>query len=258
MKAPVFATLVVLTLLMISPASALAGWHLMAPPCAPTRTVTLNDGSKTLEPVLCEPVDTGVGIRRLASLSKWKSLGTLDSVDACDNLMTALITQTSEAYLEALRRDGNLNPTTITLYRTYDQTASARCVPNNDTIGWHLLVPPRSPFNEKASFLRGLKVLTDSPLSEWGEATVLDSKEACEIVKAVRLSIQKSIYTKSSEHYIQVLEDQAAAKARGDEKWLSDHGPAIKFQRWTTESDQASVRALEAARCIATDDPRLR
>jgi hypothetical protein len=134
----------------------------------------------------------------------------------------------------------------------------ARCVPSNDTRDWHLLVPSRTPFNEKASFLRGLKVLTDSPLSKWGEAAVLESKEACEIVKAVRLSTQKSIYMGSSEHYIQVLEEQAAAKARGDEKWLSDHGPAIKFQRWTTESDQASVRALEAARCIATDDPRLK
>src|SRR5262245_18095478 len=75
MTAAVFVTLAVLILPMISPESALAGWHLMAPPCVPTRTVTLNDGSKTLEPVTCEPVDTGVGIRRLASLSKWKSLG---------------------------------------------------------------------------------------------------------------------------------------------------------------------------------------
>jgi hypothetical protein len=94
----------------------------------------------------------------------------------------------------------------------------ARCVPSNDTIGWQLLVPPRSRFNENASFLQGLKVLTDSPLSKWGEAAVLDSKEACEITKTVRLSTQKSIYMKSSEHYIQVLENQAAAKARGDEK----------------------------------------
>src|SRR5438132_1392163 len=106
MKAAAFATLAVLMLLMVLPASALAGWHLMAPSCAPTHTVTLNDGSKTLEPVGCDPADTGVGIRRLASLSKWKSLGTLESVEACDNLMTALIKQTNEAYLEALQRDG--------------------------------------------------------------------------------------------------------------------------------------------------------
>ena len=258
MKAAVFATLVLLMLLMVLPASALAGWSLMAPPCAPTHTVTLNDGSKTVEPVGCDPVDTGVGIRRLASLSEWKSLGTLDSVEACDNLMVALIKQTNEAYFEALQRDGILNPTTRTLYRTYDQMSYARCVPSNDTIGWHLLVPPRSPFNEKASFLQGLKVLTDAPLSKWGQVAVLELKDACEIIKAFRLSTQNSIYTKSSEHYIQVLEDQAAAKARGDEKWLSDHGPAIKMQRWITETDQAGVRALEAARCIATDDPRLK
>lgn len=258
MKTAVFGTLAALMLLIALPASASAGWHLMAPPCTPARTVTLNDGSKTLEPVGCEPVDTGGGIRRLASLSKWKSLGTVDSVDACDNLKTALINQTSEAYSEALQRDGILNPTSRTLYRTYDQTSYARCVPSNDTRGWHLLVPPRSAFNEKASFLQGLKVLTDSPLSKWGEAAVLDSKEACEGVKAVRFRIEKSIYTKSSEHYIQVLEEQADAKARGDEKWLFDHGPAIKMQRYITESNQAGVRALEAARCIASDDPRLK
>ncbi len=117
-------------------------------------------------------------------------------------------------------------------------------------------MPPRSPFNEKASFLKGFKVLTDAPLSGWGEVAVLELKEACEITRALRLSVGKSIYTKSSEHYIQLLEDQAAAKARGDEKWLSDHGPAIKFHRYITENDQAGVRALE--RCIATDDPRLK
>jgi hypothetical protein len=258
MKAPVFATLVVLMPSMVSPASALAGWHLMAPPCAPAHTVTLNDGSKTLQPIGCEPVDTGGGIRRLASLSTWKSLGTLDSVEACDSLMTALIKQTGEAYSEAEQRDGILNPTARTLYRTYDQMSYARCIPSNDTRGWHLLVPPRSPYNENASFPQGLKVLTDAPLSKWGEAAVLDSKEVCEIIKTVRLSSQKSIYSGSSEHYIRLLEDQAAAKARGDDKWLSDHGPAIKFQRYITESDRARIRAFEAARCIATDDPRLK
>src|SRR5712691_636907 len=138
MKAAVFATLAVLMLLMVLSASALAGWHLMAPSCAPARTVTLNDGSKTLEPVGCDPVDAGGGIRRLASLSKWKSLGTLESVDACDNLMAALMKQTNEAYFEAFQRDGILNPTTRTLYRTYDQMSYARCVPSNDTRGWHL------------------------------------------------------------------------------------------------------------------------
>jgi len=258
MKRAFLVTLAVLMLSMVLPASAFAGWHLMAPPCTPARTVTLNDGSKTLQPVGCEPVDTGGGIRRLASLSKWKSLGALESVEACDNLMNALVLQTGEAYYEAEKRDGILNPTARTLYRTYDQMSYARCVPSNDIRGWHLLLPPRTPYDEKASFLQGVTVLTDSPLSKWGEAAVLDSKEACEVVKAVRLSTQKSIYTKSSEHYIQVLENQAAAKARGDEKWLSDHGPAIKSVRWTTESNQASVRALEAAWCVATDDPRLK
>jgi hypothetical protein len=111
MKAAVFGTFAVLILLMVLPASAFAEWHLMAPPCAPTKTVTLNDGSKTLVPVGCEPADTSAGLRRVASLSKWKSFGTLESVDACDKLMVALITQTNEAYLESFRRDGNLNPT---------------------------------------------------------------------------------------------------------------------------------------------------
>jgi len=258
MRAAIFATLAVLILFMVSPAAAFAGrWYLMAPPCAPTRTVLLNNGSKTLEPVICDPLDKGVGVRSLASLSRWKSFGSLDSVDACDNLKLALIRQTSDAYSEALQRDGILDPTTKTLYRAYDQVSYARCVPSNDTIGWYLLVPPRSAFNEKASFLQGFKVLTDSPLSKWGEVAVLDLKEACEIVRSARLSGEKVTYTKSSEHYIQLLEDQAAAKARGDKRWLFDNGPAAKMQRYITETHQADVRALEAARCIASDDPRL-
>src|SRR5262245_3111130 len=101
MKAAIFGALAGLMLLMFLPASVFSEWHLIAPPCARAHTVTLNDGSKTLEPMGCEPLDTGVGIRRLASLSKWKSLGTLDSVETCDKLMAALIMQTSEAYLEA-------------------------------------------------------------------------------------------------------------------------------------------------------------
>jgi hypothetical protein len=259
MKAAIFATLAVLMLFMVSPAPAFAGrWYLMAPPCAPTRTVLLNDGSKTLEPVTCDPGDKGVGVRSLASLSKWKSFGSFDSVEACDNLEVALIKQTSDAYLEGLQRDGILSATTITLYRAYDQMSYARCVPSNDTIGWYLLVPPRSAFNEKASFLQGFKVLTDAPLSKWGEVAVLELKEACEITRSARLSAEKSVYTKSSERYIQLLEDQAAAKARDDKKWLFDNGPAVKMQRYITETNEAGVRALEAARCIATDDPRLK
>jgi len=254
MKAAVFGPLAVLMLSMVLPTAVLAGWHLMAPPCTPARTVTLNDGSKTLAPVGCEPVDADGGVRRFASLSKWKSLGTLDGIGACENLKAALIKQTREAHSEADQRDGNLNPTTRTLYRTYDQTSYARCIPSNDTKGWHLLVPPRSPFDEKASFLQGIKVLTDAPLSKWGEADVFDLKETCEIIKTSRLTTQKRIYARSSEDYLKLLGDQAAATARGDEKWLSDHGPATKTQRWLTELQQANTLALEAARCIATDD----
>jgi hypothetical protein len=258
MKAAVFSPLAVLMLLIVLPSSAFSAWHLMAPPCTPARTVTLNDGSKTLEPVGCEPVDADGGVRRLASLSKWKPLGTLDSINACENLKAALIKQTREAHSEADQRDGNLNPTTRTLYRTYDQTSYARCIPSNDTEGWHLLVPPRSPFNEEASFLQGIKVLTDAPLSKWGEADVLDLKETCEIIKTSRVTTQKRNYAGSSEAYLKLLRDQASATARGDQKWLSDHGPSTKTQRWLTELQQANLRALEAARCIATDDPRLK
>src|SRR5262245_1348888 len=80
MKAAVFSPLAVLLLLIVLPSSAFSAWHWMVPPCAPARTVTLNDGSKTLQPVGCEPVDADGGVRRLAPLSKWKSLGTLDSI----------------------------------------------------------------------------------------------------------------------------------------------------------------------------------
>ena len=121
-----------------------------------------------------------------------------------------------------------------------------------------MVVPPRSPFNEKAAFLQGIKILTDAPLSKWGEADVFDLKETCEIIKASRLTTQKRIYAGSSEVYLKLLGDQAAATARGDQKWLSDHGSATKTQRWLTELQHANTLALEAARCIATDDPRLK
>ena len=111
---------------------------------------------------------------------------------------------------------------------------------------WYLLVPPRSPYNAKAPFLQGIKILTDSPLSKWYHEGSYDSAEACETLKASNTIREHSIYSKASDQYIRLLGVKGT-----DERILS-------FQRFLTEQDNANVDAMRAARCISSDDPRLR
>ena len=111
---------------------------------------------------------------------------------------------------------------------------------------WYLLVPPRSPYDAKAPFLHGIKILTDSPLSKWYHEGSYDSAAACETLKASNTLREHSIYSQASDEYIRLLGVKGT-----DEKVLS-------LQRLRAEQDNANVDALRAARCIASDDARLR
>ena len=125
LKTAFLATLVVL-LLAVTPASASAAWYLMAPPCAPTHVVTLNDGSKTLQPAACSPDDR-------TPLSKWESIGSFTTADMCDAQKLAVTTLRNRAYLQELDRTNNpADPTVLTFRREYDQMSYARCVASDD------------------------------------------------------------------------------------------------------------------------------
>jgi hypothetical protein len=111
--------------------------------------------------------------------------------------------------------------------------------------GWYLLVPPRSQYNEKAPFLRGINILTDSPLSKWNHEGSYDSSEVCETAKTSQILREQSVYAKSVEHHQELLREKTDVKV-------------LALQRLLTEQHSANVDALMAARCIASDDPRLR
>ena len=106
--------------LVVAPASASARWHLIAPPCAPIRVVLHHDGSKTLEPVTCEP-------NRRAPVSKWDDLGSFDTANACADHKDVVSILRNHAYLRALDL-GPAEPLVIRMYRSYDQMYSARCI----------------------------------------------------------------------------------------------------------------------------------
>ena len=112
--------------------------------------------------------------------------------------------------------------------------------------GWYLLVPSRGPYDAKAPFLQGFKILTDMPLSKWGHQGSYESAEGCEGAKSTQVRTEHSMYSKSVEEYQRLVADRST-----DEKRLTT-------QRYLTENQNAIVAALAAARCIATDDPRLR
>ena len=112
--------------------------------------------------------------------------------------------------------------------------------------GWYLLVPSRSPYDAKARFLQGFKILTDMPLSRWSHQGSYESAEGCEGAKSTQVRTEHSMYSKSVEEYQRLVADKSM-----DEKRLST-------QRYLAENQNAIVAALAAARCIATHDPRLR
>jgi hypothetical protein len=111
--------------------------------------------------------------------------------------------------------------------------------------GWYLLIPPRSEYNERAEFLSGYKILDSKPLSLWGQEGAYDSAAECEAVRNSRLMTEQRVYSSSSEAYV---------KAVG----AGTDPVVLKVQRFLTESNNASVWAFMASRCVRSDDARLR
>ena len=112
--------------------------------------------------------------------------------------------------------------------------------------GWYLLVPPRTVYDKKAPFLQGIKILTDAPLSKWIHDSSHESVADCETWRSSRILMEHSVYTRSADNYMRLLSEKGADEV------------LIAAQRSITESHNADVDALNAARCIASDDVRLR
>ena len=110
--------------------------------------------------------------------------------------------------------------------------------------GWYLLIPPRSEYNEHADFLSGYKILDKKPLSQWGQQGAYDSASECEAVRNSLLMVEQSVYSKSSEAYMNALGEETDQVV-------------LKTQRFVTEKNNANVWAFMASRCIRSNDPRL-
>jgi len=110
--------------------------------------------------------------------------------------------------------------------------------------GWYLMVPPTSDYDDRADYLKGFKVLSSRPLSQWGQEGAYDSAAECEAVKATQVSLHHRFFEHSSGEY------QKAIGAKSDPVTL-------RLTRVLSEADNASVDAYQASRCVASDDPRL-
>ena len=111
--------------------------------------------------------------------------------------------------------------------------------------GWYLLVPPTSDYDEHAEYLQGYKILDTKPLSQWAQQGAYDSALECEAVKDSLVRVEHNFYSKNSMDYIKAI------GAKEDPAML-------KHMKRTSERSNANVDALSAARCIKSDDPRLR
>jgi hypothetical protein len=123
--------------------------------------------------------------------------------------------------------------------------------------GWYLLIPPRSEYNERATFLSGFRILTEEPLSRWLQEGAYDSAADCEGAKAALTLVEHRSFELSADEYRKSLSADPKALGRGaDGEWFNV--TLAKHKRFTAENYNASVDALSAARCIRSDDPRLR
>jgi len=82
-------------------------------------------------------------------------------------------------------------------------------------------------------------------LSQWSQQGAYDSAAECEVSQQNSLSIEHSIYAKSSEAYVNAV-------------GAATDPVVLKAQRYLVETHNAAVSAFMASRCIAGDDPRLK
>jgi hypothetical protein len=109
---------------------------------------------------------------------------------------------------------------------------------------WYLVVPPRGDYDERAPFLAGYTILTDSPLSQWKLAGIFNSTLKC-VTRRDQLAL--------SEHrqYFADLGTYMKAQREVTEPEL------LRYERYTTELHNANYSAYSASRCVPTDDPGL-
>ena len=103
--------------------------------------------------------------------------------------------------------------------------------------GWYLLIPPRD--NNDL-----LKVLDTKPLSQWQQQGAYDSASACEEVKNALLAAERNFYSRSSRDY-------------GNALSAKESQPTLMMKESAMKHSNANAEALEASRCIKSDDPRL-
>ena len=112
--------------------------------------------------------------------------------------------------------------------------------------GWYLMIPPRSDYDKSATYLQGYKILTNTTLSKWYQEGAYESAEVCETIKASRIRLEHSVYSKAADEYQRLLGTKGTFPN------------VLALQRFLTETNNANVDSFQAARCIASDDARLR
>lgn len=109
--------------------------------------------------------------------------------------------------------------------------------------GWYLMLPLQTDYNKNALYFEAIKILEKAPISKWEQEGGYDSSNACELMKDKHIQRAQLTYAKSFDEFRR-LDD------------LDVKGTDAK--RIAVEHDHANHARYLAARCIASDDARLR
>jgi len=103
--------------------------------------------------------------------------------------------------------------------------------------GWYLLIPPRDGRDP-------LKVLDSAPLSQWQQQGAYASASECDGVKNTLLTTERTFYRGAARRYADALSAREAQ-------------PTLMVIESSMRNSNANIEALEAGRCVTSNDPRL-
>ncbi len=110
---------------------------------------------------------------------------------------------------------------------------------------WYLVVPPRSDYDEHAPFLRGYKILENTPLSEWGLAGIFNSVVDCVAKRDLLALSEHRLYLDNLGEYLKSQAERTAPEL-------------VRYERYAAEVHHSHHMAYSASRCVSTEDLRLR
>ncbi len=66
-------------------------------------------------------------------------------------------------------------------------------------------MPPLSAYDKPQPYRNGYRVLTSTPLSQWGQEGAYDTAETCEAIKNTLLRVEQRVCEKTSQEFMRLV-----------------------------------------------------